>query len=110
MLFIGLKTCDTCRKAQRALTDAGRSYTVRDVRADGLDAALVAEILADVGASAVNRASTTWRGLSEAERSLPEAALLLAHPTLLKRPAIRAGGVWTVGWTPAVREVRLGKP
>lgn len=108
MLFVGLKNCDTCRKARKALDDAGLTYEVVDVRADGLDRATIEEVIAGVGAAALNRASTTWRGLSETEKAGDPAALIAAHPTLLKRPAIRANGHWTVGWTPKVRDERLG--
>ena len=36
------------------------------------------------------------------------AALLIANPTLVKRPVIEAGGELHVGWTPAVRAAVLG--
>lgn len=96
----GLKTCDTCRKALAALPGA----TFRDVRAQPLTPAEIAALLARFGPALVNRASTTWRGLDEEQRALDPAALLAAHPALMKRPVIRAGDVWHLGWTPAVRE------
>lgn len=95
----GLKTCDTCRKALAALPGA----TFRDVRAQPLTDAEIAALLALFGEALVNRASTTWRGLSDTDRALPPAALLAAHPALMKRPVIRAGESWHLGWTPAVR-------
>ena len=95
----GLKTCDTCRKALAALPGA----TFRDIRAQPLTEAEIVALLARFGEAAINRSSTTWRGLSEAERALPPAALLATHPALMKRPVIRAGEVWHLGWTPAVR-------
>ena len=36
LVFYGLKSCDTCRKARKALTEAGRSVTYIDVREDGI--------------------------------------------------------------------------
>ncbi len=98
MKLIGLKTCDTCRKARKALSDAGRTYDVVDVRDDGLDDSTIAMIIAQFGAAAVNKASTTWRGLSDAEKTASPESLLLDHPTLLKRPVIYDGDVWTIGW------------
>lgn len=95
----GLKTCDTTRKALKALPGA----VFRDVRETPLTDAEIAMLLDAFGAALVNRASTTWRGLSDAERAQLPAALLAAHPTLMKRPVIRAGGQWYLGWTPAVR-------
>lgn len=95
----GLKTCDTCRKATAALPGA----TFRDIRQQPLSGAEIAALLEEFGDAAINRASTTWRGLSEEQRSLAPAILLAAHPALMKRPVIRAGEVWHLGWTPAVR-------
>jgi arsenate reductase-like glutaredoxin family protein len=95
----GLKTCDTCKKALKALPGA----VLRDVRADPLDTDEIADLLARFGDKAVNRASTTWRGLGEDERATDPAALLAAHPALMKRPVIRTGDAVHLGWTPAVR-------
>ena len=107
MRFLGLTTCDTCRRALSELRAAGQMPEVIDVR-EGLTPDLAAAILADAGEAAVNRRSTTWRGLTEAERAGDPAALLAAHPTLLKRPAIEVDGRWSVGWDDAVRARVLG--
>lgn len=95
----GLKTCDTCRKAAKALPDA----SFRDIRADPLDDTERAEFLAQFGEALINRSSTTWRGLSEDERALAPEDLLRAHPTLMKRPVIRAGSTLYLGWKPDVQ-------
>ncbi len=97
--IFGLKGCDSCRKAIRALPDAA----FRDIRAEPLAPDEIAEFLATFGGRLVNRASTIWRGLDEAERAAAPAALLAAHPTLMKRPVIRAAGALHLGWTPATR-------
>ncbi len=101
MRFFGLKTCDTCRKALKALAD--RDVQVIDVRADGVTDADRTTIVAQFGDAAVNTRSTTWRGLSEDERAKPTEALLAAHPTLMKRPVIEHDGQWFQGWTPTTR-------
>ncbi len=103
MRFFGLKSCDTCRKARKALTDAGHDPQVIDVRADGINAADRAAIIAAFGEQAINKASTTWRGLSDADRIRDPAELLADHPTLMKRPVIEAQGRWTIGWKPDVQ-------
>jgi arsenate reductase (glutaredoxin) len=95
----GLKTCDTCRSALKALPDA----RLRDVRTDPLTADEIADLLARFGDKALNRASTTWRGLAEEDRARDPAALLADHPTLMKRPVIRSGDAVHLGWTPATR-------
>lgn len=108
MRFFGLKSCDTCRKALKALQAAGHDPQVIDVRADGLSDADRARIIAEFGDAGINRASTTWRGLSEDEKAADPTALLAAHPTLMKRPVIDADGVWTIGWKADVQAKHLG--
>lgn len=103
MRFFGLKTCDTCRKARKALADAGHDLVVIDVRADGVSAADRAAIIAAFGDQAINKASTTWRGLSDADKARDPADLLTDHPTLMKRPVIEHDGRWTIGWKPDVQ-------
>lgn len=106
----GLKSCDTCRKALKALGAAGVDPTEIDIRGEADLPALVPGWLDAVGtATLVNTRSTTWRGLSDAERAQADdpttaARLLAAHPTLVKRPVIVADdGAVLVGWTPATR-------
>jgi arsenate reductase len=109
MIFVGLKSCDTCRKARKALDAAGIAYEAVDIRADGLSDAQIREIIAGAGRTAViNTRSTTWRGLDDAARSQSAddacaAELLRAHPTLMKRPVIMSGGAVHVGWTKGVQ-------
>ena len=93
MKIHGLKNCDTCRKAAKAL-----GAELRDVRADPLSADELARFLGAFGEALVNRRSTTWRGLSEAEREGAPAALLAAHPSLMKRPVIEDGAALHLGW------------
>ncbi|WP_199241153.1 ArsC/Spx/MgsR family protein [Marinicauda salina] len=107
----GLKNCDTCKKAMKALDAAGRACDFVDIRAEADLAARVPAWLEAVDANTlINTRSTTWRGLDEAERARAQsdpAGLLAEHPTLVKRPVIEADGTVSVGWTDAVRE-RLG--
>lgn len=95
----GLKTCDTCRKALKALPGA----VLRDMRADPLSAEDIAELLEKFPQTLLNRASTTWRGLTDAEREHSPAELLAQYPALMKRPVIRRGDEVYLGWTDAVR-------
>ena len=97
-----LKSCDTCRKAIKAL--ANRNPQLTDIRADGLPQALLKDWLEAVGPDVlVNRKSTTWRNLSEAERAGDPLALLAEHPTLMKRPVIVEGDHLHVGWSKSVQ-------
>lgn len=107
----GLKNCDTCRKALKELSAAGKDAEPIDIRA-GAGEAEIARWLGKAGAEAlVNRRSTTWRGLGETERAAAAGdgalALLVAHPALIKRPVIEADGALFVGWGADVRAALL---
>lgn len=108
MRFFGLKSCDTCRKALKALAEAGHKPEVIDVRADGISDADRVAIVAEFGDAAINHASTTWRGLGDEEKTHDPVTLLAAHPTLMKRPVIAADGTWTIGWKADVQAKYLG--
>lgn len=99
MELYGLKTCDTCRKAIKALE--GAQFV--DVRAQGVPAEVMAAARAQFGPALVNTRSTTWRGLSEAQRQETPEALLAEHPTLMKRPLIADGETLYLGWTKDVQ-------
>lgn len=103
MELLGLGTCDTCRKARKALEAAGHDVRFRDIRKDPLSDEEWAGLIAAFGPDLVNRRSTTWRGLSETEREADPDTLLPAHPALMKRPVLKDGDRITLGWTPAVR-------
>lgn len=102
-VIYGIKTCDTCRKARKALPDAH----FHDIRETPLDSATITRFLSAFGDALVNKSSTTWRVLSEEDRARAPAELLLAHPTLMKRPVIEAGDTVYLGWKQDVQS-RLG--
>ncbi|WP_340109194.1 ArsC/Spx/MgsR family protein [Pikeienuella sp. HZG-20] len=109
--LFGLKNCDTCRKALKELSAAGRETAFIDIRAEAGEAD-IDRWLAGAGAAAlINRRSATWRGLSAAEREAAEGAgargALIAHPALIKRPVIEAGGALFIGWDAAARAALL---
>jgi len=108
MILYGLKTCDTCRKALKALENAGKSPTFRDVRADGVPGEVMARALESFGGKLLNTRSTTWRGLDENERGRAPEELLAAHPTLMKRPLIEVGDTLYLGWDKAEQYAVLG--
>lgn len=97
LTILGLKNCDTCRKAIRALPHA----TFRDIRAQPLTPQERTAFLEIFGDALINRASTTWRALPPEARELPQETLLAEHPTLMKRPLISNATQATLGWTAA---------
>ena len=108
LTLYGLKNCDTCKKALKALEATGSDVRFVDIRAEADLESSVPTWLGAVGSDVlVNRRSTTWRGLSDAERESDPSALLQANPTLIKRPVIETGSAVYVGWTKDVQAVLL---
>lgn len=104
LTLYGLKNCDTCKKALKALEAGGKRADFVDIRAEADLGALLPGWLEAVGADAlINRRSTTWRNLDDVARARDPMALLSENPTLIKRPVIDAGGDVTVGWTKEVQ-------
>jgi arsenate reductase len=105
LTIYGLTKCSTCQKALAELAAMGHDTTFRDVRDDGISDAVLTAALAQIGERRLlNRASYTWRGLSEDERAGDPLALLKAHPALMKRPLIIAGDQIMAGWTKSTKE------
>lgn len=99
MKLYGLKNCDTSRRALKALKAAGHAVELVDVRKDPISAQELERLYLLFGQDLLNRRSTTWRKLSEDERQGKPVELLLAHPSLMKRPVIiEQGGLLTLGW------------
>lgn len=99
----GLKACDTCKKALTWLDAEGLEHAFRDVRADAVTLSEVKRWGKVVGWDRlVNKASTTWRGLSDAEKEVAAgpgvAQLLVDNPTLIKRPVFELGDSVLIGF------------
>lgn len=103
----GITTCDTVRKARAWLDGKGVAYRFHDFRKDGLDAKTLGQWLDSLGWEAVlNKAGTSFRALPEAEKAgldrAKVAALILANPTLVKRPVLETGAEVLVGFKPEI--------
>jgi len=94
VLIYGLKNCDTCRKAIRALPDA----RLVDVRAEGVPEVVLARAFDIFGAALINTRSTTWRALDATTRAGDPLELLRAYPTLMKRPLIEVDDRLFLSW------------
>ncbi|MGY9050273.1 hypothetical protein P775_27715 [Puniceibacterium antarcticum] len=105
MILYGLKTCDTCRKALKALD--GVEFV--DVRAEGVPQEVLERALLLFGDGVVNTRSTTWRGLDMEERAGAPLDLLKAHPSLMKRPLIVDGDEMWLGWGKDVQSALQGR-
>jgi Spx/MgsR family transcriptional regulator len=103
----GIKNCDTVKKARRWLDENGTGYRFHDYRADGLDDALLQQLIDQQGWEAMlNTKGTTWRKLDETIRTAcdNQAAaknLMLEHPAIIKRPLLlAASGQSLLGFKP----------
>lgn len=105
----GIKNCDTMKKARTWLDGRGVAYSFHDYKAEGIDSATLAGWAKAVGwETLLNRAGTTFRKLDEADKEgLTEAraiALMLAQPSMIKRPVLDLGGRLLVGFKPDLYE------
>lgn len=106
MILYGIPTCDTCKKALKALQAAGKDVTFRDVRADPLSEAEIAEIVGEFGSKVVNTQSTSYRAFSDFLKASDPEAQIKAQPTVMKRPVIKAER-WYLGWDAATEAALL---
>ena len=98
MILYGLSTCDTTKKALKALQRAGKDVKFRDVRAQPLTDAEIDAIVTEFGDRAVNKQSTTYRSFSDFLRESEPEAQIRSQPTVMKRPIIQDGATWYIGW------------
>lgn len=109
LTLYGLGHCSTCQKAQADLEQHGWAVDFRDVQQDPLSEDERTALVRDFGDKIVNRASLTWRGMSEEDRAADPVAMLGARPSVMKRPAIVADDLRLLGWTANVKRA-LGVP
>lgn len=106
LILYGIKNCDTVKKARRWLEDHGIEYQFHDFRQDGIDKKQLTGWLENLGwEMIVNKRSTTWRNLSDEDKNISSNTqaikLLLANPTLIKRPITQNTKVLLVGFKEA---------
>ena len=107
MILYGISTCDTCKKALKALQGAGKTVEFRDVRQAPLTEGEIAALVAEFGDRLINKQSTTYRSFNEFLRESEPEAQLAAQPTVMKRPVIRDGEKLYLGWDDAVQAALL---
>jgi arsenate reductase len=103
----GIRNCDTMKKARAWLEQHGVAHAFHDYKVAGLDRAMLERWAGEVGwEKLLNRAGTSFRKLPDAAKEgLDEAkalALMLAQPSLVKRPVLDVDGRLTVGFSPEV--------
>lgn len=101
----GIKNCDTMKKARAWLDKQGVTYRFHDYKAEGIDKDRLARWTKMVGwETLLNRAGTTFRKLPDADKTgiteKKALALMLAQPSMIKRPVLEVGGKLLVGFKP----------
>lgn len=101
MILYGISTCDSCKKALKALEAAGKSVRFRDIRAEPLSRDEIDRIVQEFGSRAINTQSTTYRSFNDFLKASDPEAQIAAQPTVMKRPVIQDGDRWYLGWDSA---------
>ncbi len=102
----GIKNCDTMKKARAWLDKRGVAYAFHDYKTAGIERERLERWEKKVGwETLLNRAGTTFRKLPEKDKTGLNAkkamALMLAQPSMIKRPVLDlGGGNLLVGFTP----------
>lgn len=101
----GIRNCDTMKKARAWLDGQGIAYSFHDYKLQGIDRARVQRWCEVLGWEAViNRAGTTFRKLTDAQRQDLDQAraieLMLAQPSLIKRPVLEQADQVLAGFKP----------
>jgi len=109
----GIKNCDTMKKARAWLDSHGVACDFHDYKAAGIDKAHLVKWCEAAGWETVlNRAGTTFRALPDADKAnLTEAKaikLMLAQPSMIKRPVLELGSRIVVGFKPEIYEKETG--
>jgi arsenate reductase len=109
----GIKACDTMRKARAWLDGHGVGYVFHDYKTQGIDRGVLEGWAKAVGWEVLlNRSGTTFRKVPEADRQgLTEAKaieLMMAQPSMIKRPVLEVGDGLIVGFKPEVYAARFG--
>lgn len=112
----GIANCDQIRRARTWWRDAGHAVHFVDVRREALTAERLDRWIAAVGIDRLlNRQGRTWRMLDDATRAQAQTPshardLMLAHPTLIKRPVVEIGAAVIVGHEPLAWTTALERP
>jgi arsenate reductase len=101
----GIKNCDTMKKARAALDKRGVAYDFHDYKTAGIDKTKLEGWAKKAGwETLLNRAGTTFKKLPDKDKAnVTEAKaikLMLAQPSMIKRPVLEAGGKLLVGFQP----------
>lgn len=112
LTLYGIPNCDTVKKARNYLEARGISYHFHDYKKAGVTAADLERWSEVVGwERLLNKAGTTFKKLPDADKanidSAKAIALMVANPSMIKRPVVEGGKTLLVGFAPAVYDAEL---
>ncbi|WP_394778252.1 ArsC family reductase [Undibacterium sp.] len=109
IVLYGIPNCDTVKKARTWLQDQQVEFVFHDFKKNGLERNTVETWLKHVSLDVlINRKGTTWRALSDEQKASAvdtdaAIALMLASPSIIKRPVLQQTGA-----SAAVTQVDVG--
>ena len=103
----GIKNCDTMKKARAWLDDHGVAYDFHDYKTAGIAKDKLKQWSEEVGwETLLNRAGTTFRKLEDERKADVDQSkaieLMLAQPSMIKRPVLDLGPKRVVGFKPDI--------
>jgi arsenate reductase len=106
-IIYGIKNCDTMKKARAWLDSHGVAYSFHDYKTEGISKDKLKRWADELGwETLLNRAGTTFRKLPDADKEgLNERkalSLMLAQPSMVKRPVLEIGAKLLVGFKPEI--------
>ncbi len=105
IILYGIRNCDSVKKARAWLDGREITYAFHDYKTAGIDAERLQRWCKELGwETLLNRAGTTFRKLPDGDKQeLNERkaiALMLAQPSMIKRPVLDLGEQRLVGFKP----------
>ena len=109
----GIPNCDTVKRARVWLDGRGFAFVFHDYKKAGVDRSVLEGWVAEHGWETVlNRSGTTFRALPDVDKAGIDATkavdLMLAQPSMIKRPILDLGDRRIVGFKPEIYEAALG--
>ena len=113
VVLYGIPNCDTVKKARGWLDARGVGYAFHDYKKLGAGAAMLERWADAVGwEPLLNRAGTSFRKLTDADKAgidrAKAIALMIANPSLIKRPVIEGAGPLLIGFKPETWATHFG--
>ncbi|MBB4641347.1 ArsC family reductase [Rhizorhapis suberifaciens] len=103
LTMYGIKNCDTIKKARDWLDGSGVAYAFHDYKSAGIDPATLDRWIGKLGWEVLlNKAGTTFKKLPDSEKvdldAVKAKALMIAQPSMIKRPVLDVDGDLLVGF------------